>query len=434
MLTVKQAVLRRQKLAGDIIHPPFSLRALNQRFQPGRHCLHGLLTSMYRGAGGWEMPDRDTVKLTKYISSAGWHSFGANVEVFLHRSGTVRLKCRITNSSYFAPYDYNIKILVTTASGKVLFMKKAGRIGTRHTENYQEIMHSPILAAYFNEFINSWLETNTEYSDLVTATVEDCLAFIGGWVIGLAIIPSATVGLVVFLGAGAISLIATGTLDTGARLIAGVLWMKGPFGTFYALLAMGIARIGSARRQLHQEEYDWANAVVFKGSLPPIEKIWLTDTIGAGGRAFVWPEPDGNITLNMGPNAMTDPRSYNDDGRQLNASNLVIRYGEVFIHELVHAWQIYHSPRDSAFVVEALTHTACSGGSKDAYRYEMPPQRSFDEYNIEQQASIVSDWYSRYFIGNKNNKFLFRHPSSGIDPQQDPRWRYIAYNIQPARS
>lgn len=430
MLTVKQAVLRRQKLAGDIIHPPFSLHALNQRFQPGRHCLHGLLNTMYRGAGGWEMPDRDTVKLTKYVSSAGWHSFGANVEVFLHRSGTVRLKCRITNSSYFAPYDYNIKIMVTAFSGKVLFMKKAGHIGTRHTENYQETMHSPIVAAFFNEFINSWLDTNTAYSDLITATVEDCLAFIGNWIIGLALIPTATVGLVVFLGAGAISLIATGSLDTGARLVAGVLWMKGPFGTFYALLAMGVARIGSNRRRLHQEEYDWANAVVFKGSLPSIHNIWLTDTIGADDRAFVWPEPDGSITLNMGPDAMADPRLYNIG--KMNPSGLLRKYGEVFIHELVHAWQIEHSSRDSAFVVQALTETICSGGGAAGYRYEMPPSRPFHEYGIEQQASIVSDWYSRYFIGNKDDRYLFRHPSSGADPQQDPRWRYIAYDIQPA--
>lgn len=431
MLTVKQAVLRRQKLAGDVILPPFSLHALNQRFQPGRHCLHGLLDTMYRGAGGWEMPDRDTVKLTKMIYSAGLHSFGATVEVFLHRSGTVRLNCRTTNSSYITSYNYNIKMLITTASGKVLFMKKAGEIGTRHTDNYHEAMHSPIVAAFFEEFINSWLETSTEYSDAITATVEDCLAFIGNWVIGLALIPSATVGLVVFLGAGAISLIATGTVDAGARLVAGVLWMKGPFGTYFALLAMGVARIGSERRRLHQEEYDWANTVVFDGSLPPIGNIWLTDTVGENGRAFVWPEPDGSITINMGPDAMNDPRTYNVG--KPNTIGLRKKYGEVFIHELVHAWQIHHSSRDSAFVAAALTETICSGGGNDAYRYEIPPQKPFSEYGIEQQASIVSDWYSRYFLGSATNKFLFSSPPGSADPKLDPNWRYIAYDIQPAR-
>lgn len=42
--------------------------------------------------------------------------------------------------------------------------------------------------------------------------------------------------------------------------------------------------------------------------------------------------PSDKITINMGPAAYEDPRSFNVAGEKV--------YGEVFIHELVHAWQV----------------------------------------------------------------------------------------------
>lgn len=427
MLTVKQAVLRRHRRAGEIMPPPYSLHALNQRFQPGRHCLHGLLDTLYRGAGGWEMPDRDTVKLSRDFYAAGWHAFGANVEVLLHRDGTVRLKCRTINTSDITSYEYAIKIIVATASGMVVFMVHSGQRGINNAHTHHETMHNPLVADHFDAFINSWLETSVEYTDSFTATVEDCLTFIGNWIIGLAIMPNPVAALVVFLGTEAISLIGTGSLNAGARLAAGYLWMKGPLGTFFSLASMAIARIGSRRRRLHAEEYDWANTLVFGGSLPPIGDIWLTDT-SIGDHAFVWPEPDGSITLNMGADAFDDPRTRSIGMR--NALGREVIYGEIFVHELVHAWQIRHSPRNSAFMAQALAEYISHRGSLDAYRYEANPQRPFHDYNIEQQASIVSDWYNRHFRGGPHDRLNFNPAPT---PQQDPNWRYIAYDIRPAR-
>jgi hypothetical protein len=70
--------------------------------------------------------------------------------------------------------------------------------------------------------------------------------------------------------------------------------------------------------------------------------------IGPGGRAFTFPRSGGKITLNMGPRQFGDPRVVHD-GR---------RYGETFIHELVHACQIYQE----RFSVRPTKCHAVSGG------------------------------------------------------------------------
>ena len=75
-----------------------------------------------------------------------------------------------------------------------------------------------------------------------------------------------------------------------------------------ALAAAGIASAGSNTRELTDEEYRWANDQVFSGTLPPRDRIVLTDTVGAGNRAFTFPRFDGKITVNMGADGFADPR------------------------------------------------------------------------------------------------------------------------------
>ena len=68
--------------------------------------------------------------------------------------------------------------------------------------------------------------------------------------------------------------------------------MAGPVGTLVALAAEGLAAIGTAEREISQEEYDAANNDVFAGTLPPREQIVLTDTLGGKGKLFVFPRFD----------------------------------------------------------------------------------------------------------------------------------------------
>jgi hypothetical protein len=204
---------------------------------------------------------------------------------------------------------------------------------------------------------------------------------------------------VVFAGIELGSLIRNGSLVPGARAAGGVLWLAGPYGTLYAIAADGIASVGSRTRSLTQDEYDWAQREVFAGTLPPRDQIVLTDTI-AGNRAFTFPRFDGKITLNMGLDGFTDPRLY----RAGEAG-----YGAVFIHELTHAWQIYHTRMDINLLAKLFARELCKATGGDPYaitQVNLP----FGEYGLEAQAMIVQTWFAegkdrmdwrfRYIVGN----------------------------------
>lgn len=425
MLSVKQAILRQEKLLGETYFPPYCLTALNQRFQPGDHCLTSLLHKMYGRAGGWEMPDRDTVILTKVITSDGWYAFGAIIKVILHRTGEVNFQCVVTNSSYFDHYEYSIVVLITSLSGKVILLRKSGEIDHRGSDTHNENIFSPAVAEFFEEFINSWIDASKNYSSSAVSTLENCLQLVFSWVLGLVLIPDLVVGLVIFLSTELFSLGATGSFETGARLINGTLWMMGPYGTLYSIAGGAVIAIGSNHKQLGEDEYNWANQLIFNNTLPPRNSILLTDTTGANHRGFTFPMYGSLITLNMGADGFADPRKYLVN--QTNPTNgTLLKYGEVLIHELVHAWQIYHSTLSQTFIAEAFADAASEEMGIDPYPYEWPPEKPYDKYNLEQQAAIVSDWYNGFFNGGEFDKLNI----DLINGANDPRFKYIRDVIQ----
>ena len=142
--------------------------------------------------------------------------------------------------------------------------------------------------------------------------------------------------------------------------------------------------------------------------LPPRDRLVLTDTIGAGKRAFTFPRFDNKITLNMGADAFSDPRQY-----EVASGQKV--YGEVFIHELTHAWQIAHTPMELALLADALASKVCEAGGGNPYTYG-DAGAPYSDFNLEQQAQIVSDW----FAGRKG---------AAMDTNS-PFFRYVAQNIR----
>ena len=72
------------------------------------------------------------------------------------------------------------------------------------------------------------------------------------------------------------------------------------------------------------------------------------------------------------------------------------------IHELTHVWQSCHDEWPAAFIFKSLGCQIVGGMS--AYQYT--DGQPWDSYNVEQQASIVSDWYDR---GQKETSVLYRY-------------------------
>jgi hypothetical protein len=64
----------------------------------------------------------------------------------------------------------------------------------------------------------------------------------------------------------------------------------------------------------------------------------------------------------------------------------------LFVHEMMHVWQWGH---DVYPVWQALGLLIAHGGDYDAaYPYDLTPGKSLTDYNIEQQASIVADYWA----------------------------------------
>lgn len=197
------------------------------------------------------------------------------------------------------------------------------------------------------------------------------------WLIVGPLLQLAGIGAVAFVVARAVGRF-TGSGPATAQVLAAVYWRKGVQGTLLALLAeRTVIASGQRRRHPTPEEHAWAASQVFGASLPPRERIVLTDTVGLNGRAFTVPEPGGTISVNLGPDAFADP----------------LAEPALFVHELVHVWQIARAPSVTGWLATAIATQAADLVTHRAY--ELPsPERPFRRLNPEQQASAVERWFA----------------------------------------
>ncbi|MFI1034253.1 hypothetical protein [Streptomyces sp. NPDC020951] len=323
------------------------------------------------------------------ITSGGLAALGGWAEVTVRGDGVTEWKGHAHDSGADG-YDFGVSATVSS-NGRVIAFAHKGHVGGTFTpgsrDNDWDVTYpgQPLVAQHFTDFAHGDFHMTTDYSSDIGSALESAISVITRFLVGSTPL-GAAVGLVVFIGVEVGSLISTGSLVPGARVVEGVLWLAGPSNMLLALAAEGIASAGSRTRELTDEEYNWANGEVFSGSLPPRDRIVLTDTIGAQNRAFTFPRFDGKITVNMGPEAFGNPRDYEvASGRR--------KYGEVFVHELCHAWQIEHTPMDLALLADALASKICEAGGGNPYTYgDAGP--AYGDFNLEQQAQIVSDWFA----------------------------------------
>ncbi len=85
-----------------------------------------------------------------------------------------------------------------------------------------------------------------------------------------------------------------------------------------------------------------------------------------------------------------------------------------FVHEMTHAWQYQHPVQDFSRSVNAPTRE---------YGYELSPKKRFQDFGVEQQASIVAD-YAQQFIyegpykpANQNNGLYMPAETDNFKPQ-----------------
>lgn len=154
--------------------------------------------------------------------------------------------------------------------------------------------------------------------------------------------------------------------------------------------------LGERQRPLTAAEFDLA-FTVFGRSLP-YAAVRVGDQTMPGGTR--WAECTWNCryVLHLGPAGYADATAD----------------AAVLVHELVHVWQGYHGVIPWAYMARSLwcqlVARARHGDRGAAYRYQ--PGLPWNCYNVEQQASLVEDWYAY-----------------GMS-EEDPRYGYVRDEIR----
>lgn len=134
-------------------------------------------------------------------------------------------------------------------------------------------------------------------------------------------------------------------------------------------------------RSLKSSERSLASSVF--GSSVSLNRIEISNQIGAGNRAYTTSIPFGKQTLHVGP------QFYNTTVP-----------APLLIHELVHAWQYQRGILvgvDSVVTGQTYEYSLGSSGS---------PYKAWQLFNVEQQAQIVEDWY-RQGHSTSNRRFPY---------------------------
>jgi hypothetical protein len=143
---------------------------------------------------------------------------------------------------------------------------------------------------------------------------------------------------------------------------------------------------------------------VFKATLP-YNKIFISPFLGFQDLPFTTTIPP----LVAGPLASGYSINIGLDGflHGMDATNRAA----TLVHELTHVWQGAHRFISSRYMWESIAHQAIDWvRGTDCYRYV--PGNTWSSYNVEQQASIVEDWFK------------------GGESTTDPLFRYIQDDIR----
>jgi hypothetical protein len=175
-------------------------------------------------------------------------------------------------------------------------------------------------------------------------------------------------------------------------------------------------------RPLFEHEITFAQRVF--GDTLPFNKIEVTNLSGIGGREFVTPSIDGTILVNMGV-GFSDPIAH------INPPKGKTEEGQIFVHELTHAWQVSHTD----FVSEFFWRAAIDKLNDSASYIYGPPGPPFSSFGLEAQASLVEEWFSgtQFKAATAVPGRPPRHTRPTVAQkmnEHDPYFNYIANNIR----
>lgn len=390
-------------LAGSVgLSPPFRVSTLIDALLAPRS-FHAVITTPSGTALG------GTVDVT--VFSDGRYTF----DVHMHDSG-------------FDPYTFRVRCALQSPGGPIVLFQTSGHTDGTGSNLFGDINRdfdhhedglNPMIREFWLDVRESAFAVSKSYDDAgLLSAVEDIAKDVLGFLIadvtlgaGLALVISASAALSDSLDA---SFVGTGGI-VGVLVAGGVIWVYGPSAITAAVVAgvaAGAITDASFRhRLLTDDEYAFADTV-FQGTLPPREKIFVTNLSHDGGRKYTWPNLDGSVLLNLN-DAFDDPMHFADPSYTTR--------GQVLIHELTHAWQIW----TKSFVPGILCKSVFGPGSYD-YGPAGPP---WSDFGLEQQAAIVDHWFGKYAgMWNTTADVIANLGSQAA--LHDPYFGYINGNIR----
>jgi hypothetical protein len=425
-----KSVLEVAKLAGASA-PPISLRALALRY--------GLEPpiSISNLLGLIESPP---VTFHQDVVTPSGTALGGWVEMTLRSDGSYTFSGHMHDSGW-DPYDFRVRAVVSTADLAVAAQHSGHTDGTgsspfgspNRDNDWSESGTEPRIQQYWSELRQATMTVSKSYADTgVLHALEDLFNdFVGFLLASVFVGPHLAEAIVIGNELGEITGLKFGspsilegvyvTARDNSLATLGSVIVFGP-GIVIPAMAAGLAN-APRHRDLSSDEIAFASKVF--GDTLPIDRIVLTDLSGFNGRGFTFPNIDGTILLNIGP-AYDDPRHY--------TVGTYATQGQVFIHELTHAWQIAHRALVPGWICDALDAQIIQG--KSAYNVG-PAGPSYGDFGIEAQAVIVDHWFGTYASGwqedDSDNVDKFKDLDKKLNSSSatsDSYFRYIANNIR----
>ena len=370
-----------------------------------RDKLDGMPKSVNLPPQTWTTSDGSTLGGTVALTISSNGTYFIEFDTIIH-SGVPGFSCSFQVRAYLDAPGLPHKLLFVHAAdigGDLL--KGYGE------DDYKESGSNPLIAMYWNLIVNSpTLQVmhdqqasgiigvvDTLVKDLVDAAAAIAGAAIGliigvtreaiGW-LGTTLGPGTTIGVLAGVAVFAIGVF--GGLGVGSAVILGTV-------TGVAVGAVTNAMIQT--RPMSSDEI--ATAANVFGSELPFGNVLLTNLAGLNGRGFTAPGVDGKTYCNLG-----------------HWFNVVSDDGWPLIHELTHAWQIAHNSFLPGLMCSGMVTQAAYLMGDNVYEYG-PPGPDWSAFNLEQQASIVQQWYG----GESPN-----YPAKKMDTA-NPYFEYIKGNI-----
>src|SRR5262249_40763075 len=355
-------------------------------------------------------------EITLSTQVSGGRGLRGTVWLTLREDGSTRWHGDLTNDESYG-YNFGLSVYARTGTSADIGAAHQGHIAgwaePGHSPDIWDEEHQPNpalaggLGAYRFSALTRKLEHSVDLVDYLEAVIDAVFEVAGA-------VARWEFGAVVLIGVEIGSLVETGSLVPGSIIAGGVPWLAGPAGLYVRALQTWTHSDG---RPLTESEYAWANAMAFRGSLPPIDSFQITNYIGADNLPFTFPTFGGRTLVNVGNAIFSNLHASADDEATV-------------IHELTHVCQIAHS-HDLLFTATAIATQLKNRLTQDVYNYGAAGF-DFTDLGFEAQAAVVEDWFRGTPGGNPPHTDPAHHSGHPMDAKS-PYYRYITDNLRVGR-